>query len=100
MSKLEDGQPMRVSKVCRPLTNHTHVRKNGEDVAPAQTTKLSPSLEQTTRGVREESSHKFEEQSADNLNKRHGAHTQTLEQEVGYVEVGGLGQILGQKVFR
>lgn len=96
---LDDGQIMRAFWESRPLTDHAHVREDGEHVAPAQTAELRPSPEQTTRGVREESGHKFEEQSADDLDKGHGAHTQTLEQEVGNVEVRGLGQVLGQKVL-
>lgn len=79
MSMLDDGQILRASGKAGPLTDHAHIREDREHVAPAQTAELRPSLEQTTRGVREERGHKFEEQSADNLDKGHGAHTQTLE---------------------
>lgn len=73
------------------LTNYSHVGEDGEDIAPAETGKFGPSLKQTTRGIGKERGDKFEHQGADNLNKGHGTHAQSLQHEVRNVEIGRLG---------
>ena len=81
------------------LTNDPHIREDGENIAPAETSQFRPSLEQTSRGIRKERRYKFKHEGADDLNQRHGTHAQALQKEVGNVEVRGFGQIFGQKIL-